>query len=171
MANTKSTAVTNQEAGTRLQPNVMTASHQIAIVHVACGALAANETVEFLRLPSSARLLDLEVVNDDLGTTLTIDFGLGTPNDGAAPTPVDADCLADGYTAQTAAAVWTHILGLGTNGPPPEEMDDNRLWELAGLSADPGGEMVIYGTCATSGTPAAGDVTLKITWASEMGAS
>jgi hypothetical protein len=173
MANYKSTACSNREASalTLHNPSIAISDAQYIGGHVAVLAdIAVADTIEFFRLPSSARLLDLEICNDDLGTDLTIDIGLGYPNDGAAPTAVDADCLVDAYQAGTAAAVWTSVLGTGTNGPPPEEMlDNNRLWELAGLSADPDREMVVYATVTVEDTGAAGDITLRGKWASEMG--
>ena len=170
MAHVQSAAIVAIEAGEFLNPPVMLGSTQKMIVILAAAAMAANDTHGIIRLPSSARIVSIKIATDDLGTTLTADIGVGTPNVGAAPTAVDADCLVDGFDLATAIAIWTEALGNAGNGPPPEEMG-TMLWEMAGESVDPDEIYEIYLTAATSGTPALGDVALLIEWASGMGAS
>jgi hypothetical protein len=167
MANTKSAVVTNQEAGTFLDRPEMISDMHHALIHDETTAMAATETLELIQLPSSARIYDIRVAHDALGTTLTFDIGIGTINAGAAPTAVDADILVDGYDAAAAQIGWLTILGLGNTDP---ENVGKRLWELAGESVDPNVTYVIYLTCVTSGTPLVGSLAVLIDWASETGA-
>lgn len=168
MANTKSAAVTAQEAGTLLNAPVMVSGLRDALIHDETTAMAAADTLELVRLPSSARIFDILAAHDALGTTLTFDIGIGTNDDAGDPVAVDADILVDGYDAAAAQIGWLTILGLGNTDP---ENIAKPLWELAGASADTRREYVIYLTAVTSGTPLVGSLAIWIKWTSDVGAN
>ena len=168
MANTKGNVVTDIEASSLTLSNATEASQfeRVVVLKESFAAMAANDTHELLVLPSSARITDILIAHDALGTTLTLDIGIGTRNAGAAPTAVDADILVDGYDAAAAQIGWLTILGLGNVDP---QNIGKQLWELAGATSDPNTEYVVYATAVTSGTPTAGDVPLKFFIQSAVG--
>ena len=171
MANVKSDIVTNQEADPIVFNDASDGilnNTQVVVSHDEFAAMAAADTHELIQLPSSARIVDIQIAHDSLGTTLTLDIGLATITVGGAPTAVDADILVDGYDAAAAQIGWLTILGLGNVDP---ENIAKRLWELAGESSDPEIMYSIYATAATSGTPAIGSVAVKIEYTNELAAS
>ena len=169
MANTKSQPVTDREAVPQVfinQPDIM-GDFESAMITTALGALAAADTYELIRLPSGSRILDILVAHDAMGTTLTLDFGIGTPNVGSAPTALDADILVNGYDAAAAQITWLSIFGFGLVAP--EDLG-KTLWEHAAVATDPRADYVVYVTCATSGTPLAADLNVWLKWANNKGA-
>lgn len=130
-------------------------------VRASCGAveIAAGDSngsvFRMVRLPSNARIVDWMVNNDTMTGATDYDLGLYVVDDGAV---VDKDILADGLNLATGAAHTKSadsILG-------PEKVND-RLWELAGETTDPGGQ---YDVCLTANAvgSAAGDASLEVLW-------
>jgi len=128
-----------------------------------------NDRVMFLSLPADARLLDLVIYNDDLDShatpTLTMDIGLfysgGQLVSGvrkAAGDEIDDDALATAITtlqsANTAGVrVLTEAQDIANIG--------KTLWQLGGLTTNPGGNILIgLSVGAAAATAAAGTVTL-----------
>jgi hypothetical protein len=120
-------------------------------------------------LPSNAILKALIISNDDLDAhatpTLDIDVGIayaGTGNTQKAQgnslgDTIDANAFASDSAVFVAAATTDFrftTLNITTL--------DQELWQLGGLSADPGGQFVFKLTVGTAAgaTPAAGDITL-----------
>lgn len=141
-----------------------------ATVEVAATSLnEPDDRVMILSIPSNARLVDLIVFNDDLdsdGTpALTMDIGLfyggGQRVSGvvkAAGDVIDDDALATVITTMQAAntagvRVLFEAQDIANVGKP--------LWEMGGLSSDPGGNILIGTSVGTAAaTAAAGTVTL-----------
>ena len=123
-----------------------------------------DDRVMILALPGNARLVDLILYNDDLDSNgspaLTVDIGLFY-GDGVTGqtvgTAIDDDCFATAITTMQAAnttgvRVGYEALNIDKIGKP--------LWEIGGLTRDPG--MVYIGMSVGTGaaTAAAGTVTL-----------
>jgi hypothetical protein len=116
---------------------------------VACDA---TSTVKFGAIPSNARILVQSVVGYDAITGATdFDLGIGK-TDGGVLTVKDADCLIDGADIHTAGskAIGVDLASLG-----------KAAWELAGYTADPGGNVDIVGTFNQAPT-AGGTLTLSL---------
>lgn len=128
-----------------------------------------DDRVMILSLPSNARLVDLVLYNDDLDSNgtpaLTLDIGLfyggGQRVSGvlkAAGDVIDDDALATvittGQSANTAGVgVIFEAQDIANIGKP--------LWQMGGLSTDPGGNILIGTSVGTAAaTAAAGTVTL-----------
>jgi hypothetical protein len=88
------------------------------------------------QVPSNARISEIKLYSDDLGTTGTLDIGIyqTTANGGAV---VDADLFASAVDVTTAAlngSLVTYEAGTAT-----AQIDDieKQLWEQLGLTEDP----------------------------------
>lgn len=111
----------------------------------------------FGSLPSNARVSQLLLYCDDVGTTTIADFGLyRTTADGSAV--VDADFFASAVSLKDGALNGTDI----THESGVFNIDDaeKMLWQALGLSADPG---VLYDVVATltAASDSAGTITVK----------
>lgn len=124
-------------------------------VALASGDLDASDIILLTRIPTRAAILSIVLLNDDLGTSLTLDVGLYETGDGAVK---DADAYASAYEAGTASTAGVELLN--------EARDINnmgeRVWQDAGDSSDPGGHYDLACTVVTSTTPAAGDLSYRI---------
>ena len=175
MADKKSENVTNIEAATitaldRKKGRIKTVIDQVALV--AGDIDNADDNIFLGPIPSNAVILDVLVLNDDLdsnGTpTLAANVGLAYSGIGGTQkkdgntsgTAVDADCFGTAVTTLQGANVgWTSVRF---------EADDivdvkKEAWEVAGLSADPGGLFYIMIDLTTAAaTGAAGDVVVRV---------
>lgn len=133
-----------------------------------------NDVILMGLIPSNARILDIEVLNDEIDTnvaaTLAIDVGLAYTGIGSGQVEsdkslgdiIDADCFASAATTlQDAHATWTSIrYEAGDIADARKE-----AWEVAGLSKDPGGLLAIAVSVETvAATGAAGDVVMKVSY-------
>ena len=138
MANVNTDLVTNFVA----VPQVLNPAQQLhgvkriaqGSIALAAGDLSANDTVMLAPIPSNASISSIKLTNDDLdsGSTITADVGLYT----TALAVVDVDAYASAITALRAA-----VAAPGTE-VAFEARDHNKtgqkVWQDAGLSADPG---------------------------------
>ena len=138
MANVNTDLVTNFVA----VPQVLNPAQQLhGVKRIAQGSIAldagdlsANDTVMLAPIPSNASISSIKLTNDDLdsGSTITADVGLYT----TALAVVDVDAYASAITALRAA-----VAAPGTE-VAFEARDHNKtgqkVWQDAGLSADPG---------------------------------
>ena len=117
------------------------------------------DTLKFVTLPSNARIHALSRVSwDDLASTgsPTLSLGVAPTSDPSNAISASATCLnsaLDLATATNAAA----LLGDHANS-------GKMLWELLGLTSDPGVSLDIYGTIAGAGTNTTGDVTMDVVY-------
>lgn len=123
-----------------------------------------NDRVMLLALPAQARIIDLILFNDDLDTNvspaLTLDIGVfyknqaGQTAGGVVAEACIANNLTTGQAANTAGVrVLTNAVNIDDIGKP--------LWEVAGLTTNPGGDLYIGISVETAAaTAAAGTVTL-----------
>lgn len=134
-------------------------------VEVAATSLdETDDRVMILAIPGAARLIDLVLFNDDLDSNgspaLTLDVGLyygdGVTNQ-TPGTAIDDDVLATAITTGQAAntagvRVGFEALNIDKIGKP--------LWEIAGLTKDPGMLYIGISVATAAGTAAAGTVSM-----------
>lgn len=172
---TKSENVTNIEASPivvldRKRGRIKTVIDQDALATTAIDD-AADITL-FGPVPSNAVILDLLVLNDDLDTnvcpTLEGDWGLyysgigGTQKEdgNTSGTVIDANCFSDADTGLQAAVTAWESKRFDTDNIVDVKKE---AWEVAGLTADPGGLFYVGFTVGTgSATGAAGDVVVRV---------
>lgn len=124
-------------------------------VAVAAAADAAS-VYTFFRIPTSARIHGLsELSLDDLASTgsPTLDFGFAAVDSNFT---TDDDALNDGIDAATAASGTKLIKDLANYG--------KTVWELLGLTSDPGGLADLTGTIKDAATNTGGDVTVTLVY-------
>ena len=145
MANTLNDIFTNNLATRREWNSIGVVGSQVLCqvsTTTVAAADAAGRLYPLFRLPAQARILNLAPSN-------TADAGLTDCNVGVYPktnwsagdgTAISADVLVDGESlaaASFASAGPTNRLGKGTNGLA-ENLYMKPLWQVAGVSADPG---------------------------------
>lgn len=112
----------------------------------------------FGQIPSNARVSQVLLYSDDIGTTTVADFGLyRTTADGGAV--VDADFFGSAVVLNAGALNGTDITHeSAVLGPEDAEM---MLWQALGLSSDP---RIMYDVAATltAAADAAATISLKI---------
>lgn len=137
-------------------------------VEVAATSLdQTDDRVAILAVPFDARPLSLVMFNDDLDSNgspaLTLDVGVLYGHDSrtqAVGTAVDDDCFATvittGQSANTSGVeLMFEALDINKIGKP--------VWQIAGLSSNPGGTAYIAISVGTAaGTAAAGTVTMRM---------
>lgn len=116
-------------------------------------ARSDGDTMKLLTLPSTARIHGDSLVSwDDLASSgaPTMDVGVGSVDSNITSDP---DALLAGLDVTSA----------GTNALVSDHADYGKmLWELAGLSEDPSGELDIYVSFVDAATNVTGDVTLEV---------
>ena len=122
-------------------------------VELAAGDSTDNDVVLLAPLPSKSTINQLYVGSDDFGGSCT--YNVGVHNyDG---TVADEDCFATAVADDAAMADVRHeVATINTVG--------QKLWEIAGLSSDPGGLLYVSITfAATGGT--AGTLSWNVSYA------
>lgn len=162
VANTKSTLITNDDQN---QPRVLNPSYLSGAnlrISSGCASVAAADddtsTYRMIRVPSSAAIYRMEVMNDAI--TGGTDFDLGVYK------------AAVNGGAVVSAALFASKIDMSTvRTLPMDAMFENlalsncekRLWEYLGLSADPMIDYDLVFTANTCGT-AAGVLALRVYW-------
>lgn len=132
--------------------------------YVAAGALADNTVILMCEVPVNAKIIGADISVDDLGTAGTMNIGFYPGNIKASDVVIgdalDEDALATAIDVNAAAL-------LETNGR--FEVADiknayKKVWELAGLSAEPGYAHMYIGITLAQATTAGGDIMMKILW-------
>lgn len=161
VVNTKSIPITNADAKPRL-PNVAVVDGGPILEKV--GTLEAvngdsiNSTYRMLRISSSTRVTELLLYCDAI-TTCSADIGLyRTADDGGAV--VDANFFASEQLLDTASVVGLNVLYEAAAGPADVANIEKRIWQMLGLSADPGIQYDVVLTL-TAAAGSAGTVSLK----------
>lgn len=116
----------------------------------------ANDTMKLLTLPSNARLGGGSLLSwDDLASTgsPTLDIGIAANNDPDNTYTADPDAINNGLNLYTAASTAKMIADHANYG--------KTLWELFGLSEDPGILLDVYASFVDAGTNTTGDVTAE----------
>ena len=109
------------------------------------------------RLPTNARVMEIKLGADNLGTTCTVDIGI-YQTDG---TVLDADEFGSAVILDSAVFEVSTVIMYESAATDIVRHGD-RLWERAGLSTDPGGQYDICLTVAAATTVAAGTIAYSI---------
>lgn len=118
----------------------------------------ANSVHRFVRVPSNARISDVRIAAAD--ATMAGAYNIGfyrTEEDGGEV--VDADALAAAFDLSGGPFYWSSVLVVGVVSIAESKMP---VWQLAGLSADPGGYLDIAGTISTTFNGGPTTVGLKV---------
>ena len=161
-ANTKCTLVTNLDATPRVKnPQYLMGGvlrEQVGTVEIA----AADDDTSVYRLGrvhSSWRISEITLFNDAITSGSVFDLGLyRTAEDGGAV--VDANAYADNITLVSASLTGVSLMFEGSSAVGVEDIEQ-RVWENAGATSDPG---YWYDVCFTGDTvgSGAGTVSLRI---------
>lgn len=157
----KSNAITNRDATPMVKNSAIIEGgplrESVATIEIATGNSSAS-TYTMLSIPSNARVSQILLYSDDMGTGTVADFGLykSTADGGAV---VDADFFASAVSLNSGAVNGTDICHeAGTT----YDIDDAEkpIWSALGLSSDP---HLIYDLVATLTVAAdtGGTLTLK----------
>lgn len=161
----KSGSITNRDATPKVKNNAITEG---GILREYSGVLTpgssdnTHSTYRFCQIPSNCRVSQILLFCDDVGTSAAMHFGLyRTTDDGGAI--VDVDLFATSVSLATAlnGTDITHEANVaGTSGLGGL---DKPLWQVLGLSADPGIMYDVAGTASVN-EPAGGvaNVGLKV---------
>lgn len=135
-------------------PVVRNNSHTNGVVKSAIGICtpAADDTSgsvhRYVRVPSNVRLADLKISAADASTAGKYDFGLYYPVDHAnAGAVIDADCISNAFDLAGGPFYRASVLNV-TDITIANSA--KMLWQVAGLSADPGCDFDIAGTIDTT---------------------
>ncbi len=163
VANTKSTHITNADATPPVLSNAILASGLLREATGTVETLVADDAGSIYRLcriPSNARVSSVLLASDAITGASASDVGLyqTAANGGAV---VDADFFATDVDISTAATVFTEVMLEATATDIAKcEMP---LWQLIGLSADPG---IFYDFAVTANdVTAAGTISMKVKYA------
>lgn len=115
---------------------------------------AQNSTHKFMRLESSARLHGMSRIYwDDMASSGSPTLSVGLASVDSNFTSV-ANALNSSLDAATATPNGAALISDHANF-------GKRLWELAGLSVDPGGQMDVYVTIIAAASNLTGDITIE----------
>lgn len=166
MANLNSTEVGNFVADPPVMNPARNAGGVMRVaagtVAAAAGDLSAGDTIMLALVPSNAAIVSIKIFNDDLdsGSTHTMHIGLYTIDEAGAVTIVDVDAYASAMTICRSAVLSGTEVSF-------EARDINkmgqRVWEDAGVSADPGGYYAIGFESQAAGDTG-GDISYLITY-------
>lgn len=159
VANTKSSIITAREAGkpVPLRQSGAELRQALATLEVAA-ADDDNSVYRFCRIHSSCTISRIDLFNDAIAGGSAYHCGLyETAENGAAA--ADADLFATSVDLSSARTAPLEI----TFEALAIEKIGRALWELLGLSADPGREYDLALTGATAGT-GAGTISLRVAW-------
>jgi len=121
---------------------------------VELAASASGTTIDFGKVPSSARLLhSSQLYWDDLATSgsPTLDVGVDDVNGNIT---ADPDAINDGL-ALSSASTGSRLIKDHANA-------GKRVWEIMGLTSDPGGEIMLQGVVKDAATNAAGTISGQV---------
>ena len=174
MATAKGVEITNLDATPRTTLEAASGGGKLRVfmdtIAAGTGDLDDNDIMVMAQIPSNAKLVSLQIYNDDLdgATSATFNVGLyngpqaytisGTTTDAAAV--IDEDCYVTLSTQfQAAVTAPAELLAETRN----VNAIANFVWEDGGLSEDPGVPLRIAITMsATPGSAAAGDITMVV---------
>ena len=172
MATTKSVEITNLDATPRTTLEAASAGGKLRVwmdtIAVGTGDLDDNDVIVMAQVPSDAKLVSLQVYNDDLNSgSGTFNVGLyngpqaytisGTTT--AAAAVIDEDCYVTTSTQfQAAVTAPAELLAETRN----VNAIANFVWEDGGVSEDPKVPLRIAITMNATGTAIAGDITMVV---------
>lgn len=135
--NVLSTAVSNRDSSPQIKNNDYLENglvrESVAAVVIGTGD-SVGSTYRLVQLPSSARVSELVIFSDQMGTTTAANIGVyDTTLNGSAA--VSASLFAVALDLHTAARSYYDTVHSG--GTDAISKTEKRLWELLGLAVDP----------------------------------
>ncbi len=126
---------------------------------------SAGSTYRFFRIPSNARVGDVEVMNDANATGTSYKCGVLFSNGGSTVVAgSDALYIPSGTSLAAARQTWTSLYFPAIAGAGAAVANiPKRIWELLGLASDPGAIYDVVVTAVTAGT-AGGNLSLKMAY-------
>lgn len=146
-------------------PVVFNNSHSQGVLHEVVGIVtpAADDTQasvhRFVSVPSNCRISDVLISCADASTAGKYDIGVYYPTGVSAGAVIDVDAIADAFDLAGGPFYDSSVRVVGV--VTVAEMA-YPLWQLAGLTADPGGYLDIVGTIDTTFNGAPTTVALKV---------
>lgn len=124
-----------------------------------------NSTYRFFRIPSNARIGDLEVMNDANTSGTSYKCGVLAINGGSTVVSgSDAIFIPSGTTMASARSVWTSLYFPAVAGNSASAANvGKRVWELLGLTTDPNAIYDVVVTAVTAGS-AGGNLAIKLAY-------
>lgn len=122
----------------------------------------------FCRIPASAQVIELQLMNDANPTGSSYRFGVLQPNGGGLIVPgSDAILLPSGTSLDLARPFWTNLYVPSAASTSSSVANiGKRIWELLGFSQDPSlpTQDALYDVCMTAITPGAsgGNVAVRL---------
>lgn len=161
MATYKSNQCTNNQALPRVANNM---GGDVKIVESRTSISSTVATADLLQLLEvnwEDNIKSLKVFNTDLGTACPVKVGIahGNGSTSALGTVIDDDYFATALELGTASTTGTEI----RFSAPALTESDKKVWEMAGLSANPGGTAIILATVGTVNTGTTGTVLVQAT--------
>ena len=175
MATAKSVEITNLDATPRTTLEAASGGGKLRVwmdtFAAGTGDLDNDDIIVMAQVPSNAKLVSLQIYNDDLNSgSGTFNVGLyngpqaytisGTTTDAEAV--IDEDCYAtdsDAFQAATTVTTGTEELITDTRNI---NAIANFVWEDGGLAEDPKVPLRIAITMSATGTAVAGDITMVV---------
>lgn len=168
--NVNSTQITNDLATPAVLNNPYLAGGTfrefVDVCAVGSGDGAAS-TYRFCRIPSNARISDIEVMNDALTTGTSYKCGvLGINGGGVVVASSDQIFMPVGTTMVTARNTWTSLYfpAIGAGAAAVANIP-KRIWELLGLTSDPNATYDVVITAVTAST-VNGNISIKLAFTS-----
>lgn len=164
VVNTKSNGVYNADNSIMSNRYLYGAPLKTAVATVEVAAADDDTSVyRMFQVPSNAIIFKIDVKNDAITAGTSYDFGVYNipPRNGstAVGAVVDADAFASAVDMSSARVAPLDIVNEALNIDKAEK----RLWEILGLSRDPGIEYDLAFTANTAGT-AAGTISAWLYW-------
>ncbi len=164
VVNVKSTAITNRDSTPKklTNSNLIGAALKEAIGHVVSTSGDSIDSVyRFCQIPSNARISQILLYCDDLGSTTIGDVGLHDTTD-AGGAVVDRTFFASAVSLKDGALNGSDVTHEDADDTDIANME-KMIWEQLGLSSDPCKmyDVTIMLTAANNGT---GDILLKVAY-------
>lgn len=168
VVNIKSTQITNDLATPPVLNNPYVAGAYIKemVDVVSMGASDNNNsTYRFFRIPSNARISDIEVMNDANTSGTSYKCGVLLINDGSTVvSSSDVIFIPAGTSMASARSTWTSLYFPAiTSASASAANVGKRVWELLGLTSDPCATYDVVVTAVTAGS-AGGNLALKLSY-------
>jgi hypothetical protein len=161
---TKSAAITALDTAGAALPNPRLSRSDlktaIGMVTVANGDSIAS-IFRVARVPSSARIVQI-LLRTTAITSAAGDIGVYRETGVASGVVVDVDLFASAQSLAAAINIWTDVTNESTTVTPV--LSEAPLWQLGGLTSDPGGMFDIAVTLTAAAT-AGGSFALAVTYA------
>lgn len=165
VVNTKSTIVTKADAN-RIVPAYLSGGLMYAAAAAVEVAAADDDgsVYRMFRVHSSWRIVSLELFNDAITGGTTYDLGLcETQANGGAIVSGQQELFGSDISMATARTAPLDVTYEALDVAKVEK----RLWELLGLTADPGKEYDIAWIASTVGT-AGGTISMRMRWVQDI---